>query len=281
MADSKLRILSINAHPHDFTHYAGALGVHVARGDSVTVVSVTSGSKTHNEKLADELRKPPEQRDPKIMNQTEDDYAKIKAKELRDACALFGITDVRILGYPEPFRLTLYEDSIEIMKNLFLEIRPHILITQSPYLVDYHTGMPNAMRDDHTEVASASLEARNRATVATYGSKVAPHKTAVTYFPGVYFHRDQYDFLVDVSEYFEKRVQAEAMYVTQGHTPEGSRQRITMAIGPIGFLAGVPYAEAFVREKVELLGRLPVPESALRDSQSSYSEIQKRRVGKG
>ena len=33
-----LRLLSVNAHPHDFTHYSGTLGIHVADGDSVTVV---------------------------------------------------------------------------------------------------------------------------------------------------------------------------------------------------------------------------------------------------
>ncbi len=32
-----LRILGINAHPHDFTHYAGTLGIHADDGDTVTV----------------------------------------------------------------------------------------------------------------------------------------------------------------------------------------------------------------------------------------------------
>ena len=32
----KLRILGVNAHPHDFTHYAGTLGIHVEAGDEVT-----------------------------------------------------------------------------------------------------------------------------------------------------------------------------------------------------------------------------------------------------
>ena len=50
-----LRLLVVSAHPHDFTHCAGTCGIHTARGDSVTVVSVTSGAYTHNEELHDEL----------------------------------------------------------------------------------------------------------------------------------------------------------------------------------------------------------------------------------
>ena len=53
----KLNILSINAHPHDFTHIAATLGIHVERGDNVTVVSVTAGLNTHNEKLKAVLEK--------------------------------------------------------------------------------------------------------------------------------------------------------------------------------------------------------------------------------
>ena len=85
--DQNLRILGVNAHPHDFTHYAGTLGIHTSLGDKVTVVSVTSGESTHNERLHDELMKPKEQRDPSIINQAAGDYASVKAEELRKACA--------------------------------------------------------------------------------------------------------------------------------------------------------------------------------------------------
>ena len=32
----KLRFLGVVAHPHDFTHFAGTLGIHTALGDSAT-----------------------------------------------------------------------------------------------------------------------------------------------------------------------------------------------------------------------------------------------------
>ena len=63
-----LRILSVNAHPHDFTHHAGTLGIHTTDGDSVTVVSLTGGASTHNQKLAEEMAKPKENRNQETID---------------------------------------------------------------------------------------------------------------------------------------------------------------------------------------------------------------------
>ena len=98
MQDESLRFLVVKAHPHDFTHCAGTCGVHAAQGDSITVVSMTNGVGTHNERLHDELLKPESEQDPEIINQSADDYARIKEIEFRKVCALFGVTDVRILN---------------------------------------------------------------------------------------------------------------------------------------------------------------------------------------
>ena len=221
MDQPKLRILSVNAHPHDFTHYAGTLGIHASQGDEVTVVSVTPGVNIHNERLADELRKPPEERDPVVMSETPEQYVEQKVDELERACAVFGIGDVRMLGFPEPFRLSASPEAIQALQDIIQEVRPHVMITQSPHL-SQGAEYPSGGFDDHLETAFASLEARNRAANATHGMKLAPHRVAVTYFPGVYYQRNQLDFIIDISDWFEKRVEAEAIYVSQGHTPESS-----------------------------------------------------------
>ena len=44
MTDRKLRILTVSAHPHDFTWFSGTLGKHVERGDEATVCVVTHGA---------------------------------------------------------------------------------------------------------------------------------------------------------------------------------------------------------------------------------------------
>ena len=147
-ADGKLRFLVVVAHPHDFTHCAGTCGIHTSRGDDVTAVSVTSGANTHNERLYDELRKPPEQRDPHILNQTKDQYAEKKAKEFRAICALFGVTDGRILGYEQPFRVARTPEVIETLRDVIYEIRPHVLITQRPHLAGRHQKVSAAGNDE-------------------------------------------------------------------------------------------------------------------------------------
>ena len=276
---SKLRILGINAHPHDFTHYAGTLGIHASQGDEVTVISMTAGANVHNEKLAAELMKSPEQRDPDIMNRTAADYTDMKIDELQTACSYFGIRDVRMLDFPEPFRLTTSENSIDALKAIILEIRPHIMITQSPYLLGQAHDYPNPTRDDHTEPAFASLEARSQASIAVHGMTVPPHKIAVTYYPGVYFQRNQLDFVVDISDWFDQRVKAEETYISQGHTPEWSFRRMDVTLGNLGFMTGVKHAEGFVREKFEMLSGLPVPDSAIRDAEASHEEMVKSRLG--
>lgn len=273
-----LRILAVNAHPHDFTHYAGTLGIHASRGDQVTVVSVTTGANTHNERLHDEMMKPAEERDPEVMAQTEDDYVAVKGDELRAACAVFGISDVRILGFPQPFRIKLYPESIEALRDVILDVRPHVMITQSPYFKGPHSEV-SGIPDDHDETAYASMEARGIASTARPGETVQPHTIAATYFPGVYFQPREFDFIVDISDWFDKRVEAEALYRSQGHYPAFARRRMEVSLGNTGWFAGTMYAEAFVREKAELVSKIEVPESALRRASEPIRDYYKRIIG--
>ena len=146
MNEQRLRILVITAHPHDFTHCAGTLGIHTSLGDSVTVVAVAPGVYIHNERLYDELMKPPEERDASIVDQSPAGYAAMKEDELRRAAAIFGITDVRVLDFPEPFHVDRYPESVERLRDIILETRPHVLITQSPYLMGPHRDGQRAPR---------------------------------------------------------------------------------------------------------------------------------------
>ncbi|MCX8214484.1 MAG: hypothetical protein OTJ97_08285, partial [SAR202 cluster bacterium] len=52
--------------------------------------------------------------------------------------------------------------------------------------------------------------------------------------------------------------------VSQGHTLEYARRRMTLVLGNIGSSVGTMYAEAFVRDKVELLSNITLPESLMK-----------------
>ena len=274
----KLNILSINAHPHDFTHMAATLGIHRERSDNVTVVSVTAGLNTHNEKLHDELMKPFNERDPEILNQDYKELEKIKKLELRKACSVFGISDVRVLDYPQPFRLAMYNDVIEDISSIILETRPHILIMQSPYSKGHH-GRIGVSANDHIETARATLEAKEAAAIPGDNQKT-PHTIPIIIYPGVYFNNDDIDFIVDISDWFEKRVEAEALYISQGHSPEWSRRRLLVSLGNTGWFSNTLYGEAFVREKPELVNAIPFSSLTLNRFEESVSAKYKRMIGK-
>jgi len=280
MTREPLRFLVVMAHPHDFTHVAGTCGVHTAMGDTVTWVSMTSGRMTHNERLADELMKPPEEQDQAIVNQSADSYAAEKKTELEGVGALFGVTDVRVLKYTDkPYVLERQLESLEEMREIILEIRPHIIFTQSPFIEGPH-GLTSAVNNDHTETGVAVMEAKLLAQLPRYGQRVAPYTTPMTYFPGIYFSPDQWDFAVDVSQFLEARVEGEAMYKSQGHTPDYARRRVELALGSAGSAAGVPYAEGFVAEKHQTVSHIELSDYTLRKGTETRVDQISRVAGK-
>ena len=131
-SDQRLRILVVVAHPHDFTHGAGTCGIHASRGDTVTVVTMTNGSLTHNERLHDDLLKPESERDQEALNQSGEEYAEKKAAEFREVCSLFGVDDVRVQMWPQPFRLEQHPGAVEKLAEIILAVRPPGLLTQRP-----------------------------------------------------------------------------------------------------------------------------------------------------
>lgn len=212
---------------------------------------MTSGRMTHNERLADELQKPVEKQDKSIVEQTAESYAAEKASELKQVSAEFGVTDVRILEFTDkPFVVERQPKSIEVIREAILNIRPHIILTQSPFINGPH-GLISATNNDHTETGVAVMEAKLLAQLPRYGQKIAPYVVPATFFPGVYFDKAQWDFAVDVSDFFENRVTAEAMYKSQGHDEKYARRRVELKLGSDGVTAGVPYAEGFVQEKFQ------------------------------
>ena len=264
-AREPMRFLVVVAHPHDFTHCAGTCGIHVNMGDSVTVVTMTDGGRKHNERYMDELMKPEAERDPEVMRQTPDGYAGKKEKELREVCAIFGVTDLRILTFPEPFRNARSPEAVAVLEDIIRDVRPQVMITHAPF--DFspvgisRNGMGCAVLNDHRETAVAALEARVRpASTPDYETKRQAHKIAATYYLGVDVMPNQVDFYVDISRWKEQRMQAEAMFDSQGQTETFARKRVERGAGSSGWYAKTRYAEGFVRSEIETLPCITVPE---------------------
>ena len=267
----QLRILTVSAHPHDWTWFAGTLGIHVQMGDQATVCIVTQGGGTHRESYLDEMRKPEAERDPAIINEPIEKYTAQKEDEMRRAAALFGVTDVRMLGFPDkPFLLQDHPEAIDRIADLILEVRPHVLIAECPFT---DSSRPMRHRTDHTEVGIAAMEALDRATRPRPGSSVSPHNVAATFWPGDQFPVAELDFVVELSEeWFEKRVQAEACYESQGHDEAWSRRRMHVDLGKMGWCLQTNYAEGYVRARPELRTSLPVPQPMIEQAEEGSME---------
>ena len=243
----------------------------------MTVASMTNGAGTHNEKLHDELLKPDAERNRSVVSQTAEEYAEGKAKEFRKVCSLFGVKEARILDFPdEPFRST--PEAVEAVRDIVYDVRPHVLITQSPYLSGPH-GMASGVPNSHTETASAVLEACALAAKPSYATRQRPHTIAATYYPGVYFMQDEIDFYIDISAWIEQRIQAEILFESQGHTEAFARKRVEISAGHMGWYSGTEYAEGFVRAAPELLSEIRVPEVALRSAAEPRMDHIKRISG--
>ena len=273
-----LSILVVVAHPHDVTHCAGTCGIHVGQGDRVTAVSVTDGGQTHNEKLHDELLKPEDERDEAIIAQSRTEYAAQKAEEFARVCRLFGVEDVRVLGYQQPFRLEKAPGAVEQLRDIIYEVRPHVLITQRGYFSG-RTGFNGLARDDHNETAIAVLEARNEAAIPDYERRIRPHTIAAVYYMGVYFTRDEIDLYVDISAWREQRVRAELLFESQSHTEAFAQKRVEIGAGTMGWSAHVEYAEGYVRAEPEVVPHLIVPDTALRRAAEPRQNQLKRMAG--
>jgi LmbE family N-acetylglucosaminyl deacetylase len=279
-----LRFLVVIAHPHDFTHCAGTCGIHIQKGDAVTIVVMTDGGRKHNEAYMDELMKPEADRDPSVMNQTPEGYAEQKATEIQRVCALFGVTDLRILTFSEPFRLARSPEAVEALEEIIRDVRPQVMITHAPFNTSpcgiTRNGMGTGVINDHRETAIAALEARVRpASTPDYENQKQAHIIAATYYLGVDVMPDQVDFYVDISRWREQRFQAETLFASQGQDEAFARVRVETGAGSAGWNARTQYAEGFVRAQIETLSCIEVTEWDIIHATVPSKELIRHRSG--
>jgi len=263
---TQVQLLGLFAHPHDLTHALGTMGNHVNNGDNVTVAILTDGGGTHNERLFEELRKGEGERDSGVTEQDHNEYTEQKYDEARRACALFGIDDVRFMGYPDK-PLKPSDELIEDVADLICEVKPDVLITEVPSK-QTKSRTSNA-QDDHTMTAAIVNDALVLAGHPRQGQQRVPHKPARIYYCCPSQPSDEVDVYVDISDWEEQRIEAEMSYESQGHTPAYARQRIMRLYGHYGWCVGVNLAEKFLRGNPNVTSLLPVTDLDLKASEGS------------
>ena len=121
----QLRILNIGGHPKDCILYAGGtVAKHVRRGDHVTILTPYTGMSHH-------LTGINAYRQTGTMPDM-DELVADRRRELEEASAVLGVTDVRFLGYDDSIT-TIQPELVSDIADVIGEIAPHVVISHWPH----------------------------------------------------------------------------------------------------------------------------------------------------
>ncbi len=219
-----MRVLAIGSHPDDVEiGLGGTIMALLAAGHEVAICDLTNGEPTP--------RGTPERR----------------AAEAEAATRILGVARRHTLPLPNRMLVDTVENR-SLLAGVIREIRPDTLVI--PYWVDAHP--------DHVAACALAEAARFYAKLTKTDIPGAP------FYPRRVFHffSTHYDlhvkpaFLLDISDYFERKLEAVAAYASQFANDQGEMsvlRYLRVANAYWGSLINRPYAEAFVsREEIGL-----------------------------
>lgn len=259
-----LRILGVFAHPADMvTECGGTLARHAEAGDEVVCVIITHGGRIHPTVYVEDQRRDPSS----TVAATRDDVIARKHAEVERAASILGLERVVYLDH-EDSMISVDGAIVREVADVIAEVRPHVFVT-------HHPGFTPAYGNDHCiagqiAVAATGL-AHQRFEVLDDGAPA--HFVKQTYFISVGVSSRSTttpgggpvnDVYVDISSVVERKIRAMDEFVSQGYNGDFARKCVAGHNGHWGSMAGVPYAEAFMRGAVETYDLLPVAERILK-----------------
>ncbi|MFL5758996.1 MAG: PIG-L deacetylase family protein [Thermomicrobiales bacterium] len=198
------RVAAIFAHPDDAEFIcAGTVAKWAAEGQHVTYVLMTSGDKGSD--------------DPSM---TSEQLVTMREGEQRAACKVLGVQDVIFLRHPD----AMLQNTLELRKELVRVIRtikPDAVITFDPTV--RYVGGQYINHPDHRVTGDVTLDAiypaaRDRLTFHELITEegLEPHKVSEVYLTGL----DQADFWVDITDYFDLKLEALKAHTSQINVEE-------------------------------------------------------------
>ncbi|MBI3944185.1 MAG: PIG-L family deacetylase [Chloroflexi bacterium] len=260
MPPQPLRILHTCGHPADaFDNAGGTLALHAARGDQVTIAILSHGVYSHHIAARDRVKQ---------GGAGISDYeAAILAKEeeIRQGCAILGITDVRFLRVEDDVVLANPE-LVRRLADVVRDVRPHLIVTHHPY--------ENGGYGTHAETARMTLLAMEMARGLQPGETRPPAGGAQVYFVGfpgntnnMEYARARFpDIIIDITPVVEKKVRAMDCLKSQYYSGRLGRKVIEAINGYYGIHQCIPYVEVFSHFEPEVYDALPTNEYRLRKS---------------
>jgi len=263
----KLTILVVGGHPADvFDHCGGTMAHHVAQGDTVVCLALTQGLRIHDIVISEKYRTGIPEEEKEEFERVAAERAAAKEQETRDACAVFGIKDVRFLSYDEEVLLENVP-MIKAVAAVIRDVKPNIVITQYPY-------EEGGVGNHHSTTGKIVNHAVELATTTDYENNIPAWRTAQMFYMIYGFgtqcgnllgamHMPFMPFYVDITDVVELKVKALECMVSQQYTADCVRKVTEIANGGYGHMMRTAYAEGFVPVHPDLYHTLPISQQRL------------------
>lgn len=248
-----INILVIGGHPADvFDHCGGTLAHHVRNGDHVTCLALTQGLRVHDIVVSEVFRFGTEGYSKEQIDKICEEREQAKCQEIRDACAIFGVEDVRFLRYDDKM-LQVTMDMIDAVAKVIRDVKPDLIITHNPRsfgnVTNHHGNAAKIALDGAALAGTVDFDDPNPAwRVPQFAFMLNPGETtahdaltgAAPAAPNYY---------VDVTDVVDLKVKALDKLVSQQYEGPYARKSVESWNGVFGFYAGTSYAEAFIMLK--------------------------------
>ena len=248
-----MRILVLGGHPADvFDHCGGTLAHHVRKGDHVTCVALTQGLRIHDVIVSEVFRFGTQDYTKEEIERICAEREQVKLNEVKAACGLLGVTDVRSLRYDDKFLLVTSE-LINATAKIIREVKPELLITHYP------RSCGNTM-DHHGNTAKIAIAAVMLAGTVDFEDINPSWRVAdiafmlnggdTTAFEAIHGGCQAVpNYFVDVTDVVELKVRALDMMRSQQYSGKFARKNVESWFGGFGYYMRRPYCEAFVLNK--------------------------------
>lgn len=260
--DSKIRLLSIGAHPADvFDQSGGTMAHHANRGDYIACAVITHGARVHDAVVSEEMShrsKVPESEELSSIMKTR---SAVKEEEVRAAGKILGFEDIHFLGTDDAV-LLVTDTVVRKLARVIRKVRPDIILTHFPKDQGGFTA-------PHAIAGQIAVLAMQSADTVDLDDRNPPHSVAQCFFfgggaagvrSGVWGSEGGFtnDIFVDITDVVDKKLAALDTLESQGYNGDYARKRIEVSDGAFGVTAGTAYAEGFISLKSQTHYHLPL-----------------------
>lgn len=276
----KMTILVVGGHPADvFDHCGGTMAHHVKAGDRVVCLGLTQGLRMHDKVISEKYRNGVPEEERAEFERIRKEREAAKYQEVKDACACFGIEDVRFLSYDDKVLLETPE-MIDSVAKVIRDVRPDVIITHYPF----EAGGVGSHHANTSRIVMHAVQLANTCDfeTSTPGHRVAQiffmiasHQTQNTTFLSSQFH-PYIPIYVDITDVVKLKVKALNCMKSQQYEGSYALKRTEVSEGAYGHANRTGYAEAFVPARPDLYQLLPVSETRLAWANEMEIETRKR-----